>query len=409
MFAPFGNNTGNIIALWHPEPRYRGTYNILSTCLATTVLCVWSAVHLNLPGPNEGSAPFWRYKQLWRKIGWVFFGLFAPEFVAWTAYEQHKLVTDVDRDMRHLMGHTVHSYYSVMGGFTVDENAIPPIVIDSSDRSTRLTLTSAEQIEDKAKANGLAKTIVCVQATWFCFQCLTRVIQGLSISILELNVFAHSLCALLIYVLWWHKPLDVGQPIMIRGEGLKELVALMSISTCCRLASQALRRYGLNNIEIDHALWDDLLTHHVSNFVRSRNRQRWDIDTPDSKDLDTSDLTDGDFETDFFVGFTVSGFLYGGLHLLAWNAPFHSTAEKWLWRSSAISLMSSGLYMGMMAWAISDSERSTTVLVLVLFIFCVAYGAARVYLVVECFTNLAYLPNSAYQMTSWSQYFPHIG
>lgn len=193
MFAPFGNNTGNIIALWHPEPRYRGTYNILSTCLATTVLCVWSAVHLNLPGPNEGSAPFWRYKQLWRKIGWVFFGLFAPEFVAWTAYEQHKLVTDVDRDMRHLMGQsqpvpffrrlrmkisgsshptqaehdddigtellpnvlnnpvlnyrypwsTVHSYYSVMGGFTVDENAIPPIVIDSSDRSTRLTLTSA--------------------------------------------------------------------------------------------------------------------------------------------------------------------------------------------------------------------------------------------------------------------------
>lgn len=183
----------------------------------------------------------------------------------------------------------------------------------------------------------------------------------------------------------------------------------IAISTCCRLASQALRRYGLNNIEIDHALWDDLLTHHVSNFVRSRNRQRWDIDTPDSKDLDTSDLTDGDFETDFFVGFTVSGFLYGGLHLLAWNAPFHSTAEKWLWRSSAISLMSSGLYMGMMAWAISDSERSTTVLVLVLFIFCVAYGAARVYLVVECFTNLAYLPNSAYQMTSWSQYFPHIG
>ena len=101
MFTPFGNyKTGNVTASWRPEPKYRGTYSILSSCLVTMALCVWSAVHLNLPGASERSAPFWRSKQLWRKIGWVFLGLFAPEFVAWTAFEQHRHAITLTRRVK---------------------------------------------------------------------------------------------------------------------------------------------------------------------------------------------------------------------------------------------------------------------------------------------------------------------
>ena len=100
MFTPFGNKTGNVTASWRPEPKYRGTYSILSSCLVTMALCVWSAVHLNLPGPGERPAPFWRSKQLWRKIGWVFLGLFAPEYVAWTAFEQHGLAIILTRGVK---------------------------------------------------------------------------------------------------------------------------------------------------------------------------------------------------------------------------------------------------------------------------------------------------------------------
>lgn len=52
MFTPFGN----ITASWRPEPKYRGTYSILSSCLITMALCVWSAVHLNLLGASEPGA-----------------------------------------------------------------------------------------------------------------------------------------------------------------------------------------------------------------------------------------------------------------------------------------------------------------------------------------------------------------
>lgn len=139
----------------------------------------------------------------------------------------------------------VHSYYSVMGGFAVDTSILPPEIKGPFSSKKRMTLTwagvrllmkreahllpqlSLEQIEDKAKANGLAKTIVCAQAIWFCVQCVTRIIQGLSISILELNVFCHVLCTLLIYILWWHKPLDIGEPTLIQGENIEEIFALM--------------------------------------------------------------------------------------------------------------------------------------------------------------------------------------
>ena len=69
-----------------------------------------------------------------------------------------------------------------------------------------------DQIRDRGKANGLTKFLACWQATWFCVQCIYRLSSGLSISLLELNVFGHAICAVLIYALWWEKPQDVTQP-----------------------------------------------------------------------------------------------------------------------------------------------------------------------------------------------------
>ena len=33
---------------------------------------------------------------------------------------------------------------------------------------------SEEEIQSKSKANGLAKSLVCIQALWFIAQCITR-------------------------------------------------------------------------------------------------------------------------------------------------------------------------------------------------------------------------------------------
>lgn len=38
-----------------------------------------------------------------------------------------------------------------------------------------------------------------------------------------------------------------------------------------------------------------------------------------------------------YIGLAITGFVYGGLHCLAWNAPFATEAETILWRVSKIS------------------------------------------------------------------------
>jgi hypothetical protein len=90
MFAPFGTPGTNLSATWHPEPRERGTFNILSTCLTTMILCVWTSVHLNIPEHNGGIR-----RTFLRKSGWLLLALLAPEIVAWNAWEQRHIAAEI--------------------------------------------------------------------------------------------------------------------------------------------------------------------------------------------------------------------------------------------------------------------------------------------------------------------------
>jgi hypothetical protein len=141
-----------------------------------------------------------------------------------------------------------HSHYAVMGGFAIfpgELNARGYHDMFLPRYFKRLTITpdgleflanldielvphiSESEIRDKSNANGLGKALVCIQAFWFCIQCVTRLCQGLEISLLELNTFAHAICALLMYLLWWDKPLDIEEPTLIQGEEKLPAIALL--------------------------------------------------------------------------------------------------------------------------------------------------------------------------------------
>ncbi len=47
-----GNATATSVA-WQPQSTFRGTWGILSACLATLLVCTWTAVHLNNPAPGR--------------------------------------------------------------------------------------------------------------------------------------------------------------------------------------------------------------------------------------------------------------------------------------------------------------------------------------------------------------------
>lgn len=89
---------------------------------------------------------------------------------------------------------------------------------------------SREQIQDKSKADPLIKTLVCLQATWFCVQCIGRIASSLPLGLIELNTFAHALCTLLIYLLWWDKPVEIEQPTTFGSRDAHPLLALMAFT-----------------------------------------------------------------------------------------------------------------------------------------------------------------------------------
>ncbi|KAL8892827.1 MAG: hypothetical protein Q9192_005549 [Flavoplaca navasiana] len=319
MVAVFGNATANGTTSWTPEPNGRGTWSLISTCIITVSLCVWSAVHLNVRQHQKVGS------QYWRKTKWLLLGIFAPEVLAYVAWQQRQDASALCRAVRavyqqeeipgyldkikqsarsffrtHIipgrskptppdpesipgpcptfdrpgeftLSHKtppiqrarwelVHGFYAAMGGFAVARSMELAAKAASSEKDpvhqrflpeniSRATLTSdgirflmehersavpsitAEEIMDKSKADGLKKTLVCAQALWFCFQCLTRLSQSLPISLLELNTFGHALCTLAIYIFWWHKPLDIEEPTLIEDVKYFPIFSYMWMSS----------------------------------------------------------------------------------------------------------------------------------------------------------------------------------
>ena len=88
-----------------------------------------------------------------------------------------------------------------MGGFAIDISGFPDFlppdtgklwtlteegVVAAAKLQSELLLSLLEpQIADKSKADALAKMVVCIQAFWFCVQCLSRFAQSMPISLLE--------------------------------------------------------------------------------------------------------------------------------------------------------------------------------------------------------------------------------
>lgn len=120
------------------------------------------------------------------------------------------------------------AFFIIMGGYTFS----PQITYPTTDPLTLslnglLFLLEAEvitagdlarlkgDVADKGKADTLAKCLVCAQALWMIVNCFCRKVDGLPVTLIELNVVMHVMCVVVLYSFWWRKPHDVGLPISL--------------------------------------------------------------------------------------------------------------------------------------------------------------------------------------------------
>jgi type VI protein secretion system component VasK len=75
------------------SPELRGTTTILWSCIVTLIACIYTALHLNVPG-DTGT---WR--MLANKSRWVLIGLIAPEVVLYLASSQFLEARRLSREL----------------------------------------------------------------------------------------------------------------------------------------------------------------------------------------------------------------------------------------------------------------------------------------------------------------------
>ncbi|KAF8315084.1 uncharacterized protein EI90DRAFT_3088889 [Cantharellus anzutake] len=347
----------------------RTMWSMVYGCLLTIFACVWTAIHPDVP--KQYSA--WSLGG--RNAGMT---LISPELAVAGAWEDFSKAWRISKKCAEIQGWTLtHSYFVLMDGFVdsskqevvkpdEDGNEDPctlfekyPGIIDKSGDHRKAAVTR-EQILDRSKGNFFAKFVVVLQLLWFTTQYVGRCASHLPRSQLEAMTLAYAALSILVYALWWYKPLDVHFPIHVTEETRP-------------------------NPPNSDAVTDPILpkTENASN--------------PTSPPAETIEATS------LWI-FLVTGILFGGVHCFAWSFPFPTRAEKLLWRISAIIITVSP---GPVAWVIE--RRGNIMVALSGALSMLIYPVARIILFTLTFTSLRSPPPALYRTTSWTSFLPHLG
>jgi len=341
-----------------------------------------------------------------------------------------------------------------------------PIGVLQLARAGLLPDITDDEVEERSKADNLAKIGVCVQVIWFSVQSAVRVSKGLPLTLLEVHTIAHMFCALIMYLLWWTKPYEMGSPIICDDPNIVAMAALFSLhdqadtnfSRRCA-TTDSIDMATIKNVEcrpkegpqVDEHF--KLANEAVAHWKRRNYHFDWRIDGEgyitfrDEYLVDAieNDGIDGKISTSFkgraqklglnstalSIAFSIA---YGGFHLSAWAYQFPTRAEMWAWRACGIALALGPIIDGVetiMKYFLHRRPylRSQRLEVQgqpspskwrklmkgvyscvnwLSFSWYLIYPNARLFLLVESFVSLRKVPSDTYQTVVWTGFIPHV-
>ena len=225
-------------------------------------------------------------------------------------------------------------------------------------------------VADRSKADVFTKLITFLQTSWFLLQLIGRAASHLTITTLELFTLAYVCCALGAFGFWLHKPLDVHLPLIIDAS---------PTFTPIRRQTQKEQRAHNTMIENEEGAIGDILLSRLGPPI-----------------------------------LILCCALFGGCHILAWNADFPSHVERILWRVGSVSCVTLPLIvmLPMVADKAGLNQRWRWWQTPFRFVFrrsiISLYIAVRCYLFFEAFFSLRSTSPDVYTAVPWAQYIPHL-
>ncbi|KAJ7151311.1 hypothetical protein C8R43DRAFT_1235942 [Mycena crocata] len=382
----------------------RKLFDIIWGCLVTIFACTWVSVHPNVPPPNQSWLALF-----WRRLKMMLIAIIAPELMVGFAARQFFTARSFAKGESRARTDSSSAWVDLCRGaghhpIVIQEqfDAVPAYLKD-------IRAVDEEDIKDKSKGDALSKGVALVQGLWFTTQCIARVHQRLPVSELEVTTLAFAIVNILIYVLWWEKPLDVQRPILV---GPQQELSVTDPDADDQ--SSALLRSSTEKLpKEDATLWRGSFWNGVwgalSGYYRKDYKPTSYTSVPSfyaTASTDHRDKNNGAFSIECLVGT-----IFGGIHCAAWSADFPSIEEMWMWRWSAVAVATiPGIVAATSVSYLSDIQDSTmdTISTYTCYLALTFYSIARLFLIILPLIALRSPPPGALTDVNWSVYIPHL-
>ncbi|KAK0102293.1 hypothetical protein ONS95_005916 [Cadophora gregata] len=173
------------------------------------------------------------------------------------------------------------AFFAVMGGFAIELDSTNPSSLQTNTPNPEKHLLSTEgilqlaklgllpnistsEIEERSKADLIAKLLVLLQITWFALQVIGRLAGHLPLTLLETHTAVHVACTILIYLLWLKKPYDVQSSVVLSHPDVKDMAALFRFSRLLKENhARAVERFQTARV----AYWRDRVVRASNNLL----------------------------------------------------------------------------------------------------------------------------------------------
>jgi predicted membrane channel-forming protein YqfA (hemolysin III family) len=326
-----------------------------------------------------------------------------------------------------------------MGGFRLRDSSGDVYVVNAKHinhlvrkKNINLPPITTLEINDRSKSDSLAKFLAIMQVGWLAVQVITRTIQHLETTTLEITTLSFVVCTLGTFIAWYRKPYDVQTFVIIdmpryaiddidlkyteRGgkerDLLSEYVAGHQTSQVVDHDGRLLAPYNkLTIIDDGQPTFTGSFTDIHGHF--------WGRTPYDADRIRNDRLPVMEKAVTLVCGITTLA--YAGLHIAAWNIPLATNIEQLLWRISALVMMGC-----VVVWFFMDhleeylahrrarqGKESDGVIVPwwripASIVVAIVYGVCRSYVLVESFAAVRKMPPSADQQVDWGRWVPHI-